>query len=90
MYNCPTDNITIEDGIVYGICSRCGVCAEQYPDCRIDGFELEKEKQLNLINSLMILNPPLDNLPHKSENDVKEVSRSYFGTDIEKCILCGR
>ena len=90
MYNCPTSNITIEDGIVYGICSRCGVCAEECPDCRIDGFELEKDKQITLIKSLNILNPPLDNVPHKSENIVTEVSRSYFGTDIEKCILCGR
>lgn len=90
MYNCPTNNITIEDGIVYGICSRCGVCAEQYPECRVDGFELEKDKQLNLINSLMILNPPLDNVPYKHDNEIKEVSRSYFGTDVDKCILCGR
>lgn len=90
MYNCPTNNIKIEDGIVYGICSRCGVCAEAYPDCRVDGFELEKQKQLTLIESFKILNPPLDNVPHKTESATKEVSRSYFGTDCEKCILCGR
>lgn len=89
MYNCPTNNITIEDGIVYGICSRCGVCAEVCPN-RVDGFELEKSKQLNLIQSLQILHPPLDNVPHKIESKVKEVSRDYFGTDVEKCILCGR
>ena len=89
MYNCPIDNITIEDGIVYGICSRCGVCAETCPN-RVDGYDLEKDKQLNLIRSLNILNPPLDNVPHKSESKVKEVSRYYFGTDIEKCVLCGR
>jgi energy-converting hydrogenase B subunit K len=45
MYNCPTNNISIDDGIVYGICSRCGVCAEEHPDTRIDGFDLEKDKQ---------------------------------------------
>ena len=90
MYNCPTNNITIEDGIVYGICSRCGVCAEEYPECRVDGFEYEKEKQLTLINSLNILNPPIDNLPSKKESKVKEVSRGYFGTDLDKCVLCGR
>ena len=90
MYNCPTNNITIEDGIVYGICSRCGVCAEEYPECRVDGFEYEKEKQLTLINSLNILNPPIDNLPSKKESKVKEVSRGYFGTDLDECILCGR
>ena len=90
MYNCPTNNITIEDGIVYGICSRCGVCAEEYPECRVDGFEYEKEKQLTLIRSLNILNPPIDNLPSKKDSKVKEVSRGYFGTDLDKCVLCGR
>lgn len=66
MYNCPTSNITIEDGIVYGICSRCGVCEETCPN-RVDGYDLEKDKQINLITSLKILNPPLDNVPHKVE-----------------------
>ena len=90
MYNCPTNNINIEDGIVYGICSRCGVCAEKYPESRIDGFEVEKDKQITLIKSFNILNPPLDDVPHKKDNIIREVSRSYFGTDTEKCILCGR
>ena len=90
MYNCPTDNIHIDDGVVYGICSRCGVCAEKFPECRVDGFDFEKEKQINLIKSFNILNPPLDNVPSKGESNVREVSRTYFGTDIEKCILCGR
>ena len=89
MYNCPTSNITIEDGIVYGICSRCGVCEETCPN-RVDGYDLEKDKQINLITSLKILNPPLDNVPHKVETKTKEVTRTYVGTDIEKCILCGR
>ena len=56
----------------------------------MDGYDLEKEKQLNLIESLKILHPPLDNVPHKVDSDVKEVTRTYVGTDIEKCILCGR
>ena len=91
MYNCPTNNITIEDGIVYGICSRCGVCVEPCPThSRIDGYDMEKEKQLTLIRSLNILNPPLDNIPSKRENITKEVSRTYVGTDYDKCILCGR
>ena len=89
MYNCPTNNIEIEDGIVYGICSRCGVCEEVCPN-RVDGFELEKDKQLTLINSMNILNPPLDHVPFKKYTKSTEVSRSYFGTDLEKCILCGR
>ena len=89
MYNCPTNNITIEDGIVYGICSRCGICKEVCPS-RVDGLDLEKDKQLTLINSLMILDPPVDNLPHKNESNVKEVIRTYIGSDPEKCILCGR
>ncbi|WP_458403314.1 4Fe-4S binding protein [Methanobrevibacter sp.] len=89
MHNCPTNNITIEDGIVYGICSRCGVCEEICPN-RVDGFELEKEKQITLIESMNILNPPLKDVPHRPEYLVTEVSRGYFGTDTEKCILCGR
>ena len=90
-YNCPTNNITIEDGIVYGICSRCGVCVEACSiNSRVDGFELEKEKQLNFIESLNILYPPLDNVPHKSESKKTEVTRNYFGTDFDICIFCGR
>ena len=89
MHNCPTNNITIEDGIVYGICSRCGVCQEVCSN-RVDGFELEKEKQINFIESLKILYPSLGVVPQKEESVAKEVSRSYFGTDTEKCILCGR
>lgn len=91
MYNCPTNNITIDDGIVYGICSRCGVCEDACPiHARVDGFGLEKEKQLTLINSLKMLNPPLDNIPSKSNSEVNEVTRVYVGTDEDKCILCGR
>ena len=89
MYNCPTNNITIEDGIVYGICSRCGVCSEVCPN-RVDGFEVEKDKQINLIKSFNILNPPWDDIPHKQSNKAAEVSRTYVGTDVDKCILCGR
>ena len=90
-YNCPTNNISIEEGIVYGICSRCGVCVGACSiNSRVDGFELEKDKQINLIESLNILNPPIDNLPHKMESKVCKVSRNYFATDMDKCILCGR
>ena len=88
MYNCPTNNIRIEDGIVYGLCSRCGVCAEVCPS-RVDGAEFTREKQINFINSMNMLIPNIDNLPIK-ENKVKEVTRSYFGTDFDKCIFCGR
>ena len=64
-YNCPTDNINLEDGVVYGICSRCGICAEEFPECRIDGFELERDNQITLIKSMQILNPPLDDVKSK-------------------------
>ena len=90
MYNCPTNNIKIEDGIVYGICSRCGVCADEYPKCRIDGFELERDKQITLIKSLQMLNPPLKDVAYKKDDETQKVSRTYFGTDFDKCILCGR
>lgn len=90
MYNCPTNNIHIDDGVVYGICSRCGVCREACPiNSRIDGFELTKEKQLNFIDSLKILMPPIEDIPHKS-NKITEVSRGFFTTDFDNCIFCGR
>ena len=89
MYNCPTNNITIEDGIVYGICSRCGVCSEVCSN-RIDGYEVEKDRQITLIKSFNILDPPLKDVPHKTDNIKTEVTRYYYGTDLEKCILCGR
>ena len=88
-YNCPTDNINLEDGVVYGICSRCGICAEEFPECRIDGFELERDNQITLIKSMQILNPPLDDVKSKIDAP-KEVQRSYFGTNLDKCIFCGR
>ena len=87
-YNCPTNNIHIDDGIVYGICSRCGVCSEVCPS-RIDGSEFTRDKQINFIESMKILLPSYDNIPSKVSK-VKEVSRSYFGTDLDKCIFCGR
>ena len=90
MYNCPTNNITIEDGVVFGICSRCGVCQNEFPEYRIDGFELEKDKQLNLIKSFNVLYPPLDDVPYKKNNKITHISRQYFATDLDKCILCGR
>ena len=88
MYNCPTNNIHIDDGIVYGICSRCGVCSEVCPS-RIDGSELTKERQINFIESMKILLQDYDNIPRKS-NKINEVSRGFFTTDLDKCILCGR
>ncbi len=88
MYNCPIDNITIEEGIVYGICSRCGVCSEVC-DNRVDGYGLERDKQLKLVKSLQVLTPILEDIPCKQEG-IKEVSRNYFGTDFSKCVLCGR
>ena len=36
-----------------------------------------------------VLIPNYDNLPLKKDK-LKEVSRGYFGTDFDKCILCGR
>lgn len=88
MHNCPTDNIHIEDGVVYGICSRCGVCSEVC-DSRVDGAEYTHEKQVNFINSMNVFLPNYDNLPLK-EDKVDKVTRKYFATDFDKCIFCGR
>lgn len=92
MHNCPIDNIHIEDGIVYGICSRCGVCLGTCPsNSRVDGFNLTKEKQLDFIKSLNVV-LPLTNVPSKKEviKEPKKATRSYLGTDLNKCIFCGR
>lgn len=88
MYNCPTNNIEISDGVVYGICSRCGVCTNVCPtNSRIDGFEATENKQLEYVKSLSLTLPTYEK-PKKS--DKKDVSRAYFGTDLNKCIFCGR
>lgn len=88
MYNCPTNNIGIDDGVVYGICSRCGVCMEACPThSRIDGFKANEEKQLNFIKSLNVSLPTFEK-PKKSSK--KEITKGYFGTDLDKCIFCGR
>ena len=90
MYNCPIDNIKIEDGIVYGICSRCGVCEEACPsNSRIDSFRLTEEKQLEFIKSLSNALPTYKGVPHKP-SETTEVTRSYFTTDYDRCIYCGR
>lgn len=86
MHNCPIDNIHIEKGIVYGICSRCGVCSDVCPS-RIDGFNLTKEKQLEFIKSL---NMAVPSLKVPSKKDKKTVKRIYVDTDYDKCIFCGR
>lgn len=88
MHNCPINSISIEDGIVQGICSRCGNCVEVCPShSRVDGFELTDAKQKQFIQALNVTLPSYD-APKKSKT--KEVTRAYFGTDIDKCILCGR
>lgn len=88
MYNCPTNNISIIDGIVYGICSRCGVCVDACPThSRIDGFEANEEKQMDFIKSLNVSLPTYEK-PVKSSK--KEVTKGYFGTNLDNCIFCGR
>ncbi|WP_409200407.1 4Fe-4S binding protein [Methanobrevibacter sp. DSM 116169] len=86
MFNCPTSNINIEDGVVYGICSRCGVCGNVCPN-RVDGYELTKEKQINYIDSLNLYLKDY-NLPEKSTSKLAE--RTGIITDKDDCILCGR
>ncbi|MCC7552949.1 MAG: 4Fe-4S binding protein [Methanobacteriaceae archaeon] len=88
MFNCPTHNITIEDGVVYGICSRCGVCEDACPtNSRVDGYSLVKEKQDKYINSLGFSTTDVE-FPEKS--DKRFVERTGYITDMDKCILCGR
>ena len=90
MYNCPIDNIKIEDGVVYGICSRCGICEEACPShSRIDSFKLTQKKQLEFINSLSNALPTYKGVPHKPSKKT-QVTRSYFGTNYDDCIYCGR
>jgi energy-converting hydrogenase B subunit K len=88
-YNCPINNIKIdENGVVKGICARCGVCTDACPtNCRVDGFSLIKEKQLNY---LMSLDAALPNYSGHSPSTAKSVSRLCVNTDLDKCILCGR
>lgn len=88
LYNCPTNNISIVGDTVYGICSRCGVCVSACPThSRVDGFELNEQKQMEFIKSLHV-SLPTYKPPHKPVK--KQVTRSYFGTDLNECIFCGR
>lgn len=91
MHNCPINNISIEGGTVYGICSRCGICVDACPThSRVDGFKLNYEKQMQFINFLNIQLPTYKPPKVPKKNEVKEVSRVYFGTNINDCIYCGR
>lgn len=85
-YNCPTGNIHIEDGITYGICSRCGVCMDSCSlDARVDGFEVIEGRQLEFLESLSLL----DQNKKFSSSD-KPSTRACMVTDTDKCVLCGR
>jgi len=88
-YNCPINNIKItEDGVVKGICARCGACVDSCPnDARIDGFTLFKTKQLNYLKSFGVELPEM-NTPTIFNN--KTASRVSINTNIDDCILCGR
>ncbi len=88
-FNCPINNIKIdEEGMVKGICSRCGRCVDACGiNARVDGFDLIKEKQLNYLKSLDAILPSYKT--HNSSNS-KEVSRLSLVTNYEGCTLCGR
>lgn len=88
-FNCPINNIKIdEEGMVKGICSRCGRCVDACGiNARVDGFDLIKEKQLNYLKSLDAILPSYNT--HNSSNS-KEVSRLSLVTKYEDCTLCGR
>ena len=88
-FNCPISNIKIDkDGIVKGICSRCGRCVDACGiNARVDGFDLIKDKQLNYLKSLDAILPSYNT--HTSSKS-KEVSRLSIKTKYEDCTLCGR
>ncbi len=56
---------------------------------RIDSFRLTEEKQLEFIKSLSNALPTYKGVPHKP-SETTEVTRSYFTTDYDRCIYCGR
>jgi len=86
-YNCPVNSIHIEKDITKGICARCGVCVDACPSSsRVDGFDLIKEKQLNLLKSFNLTIPTLES----KKIGTLEVKRNCVSTDLDECILCGR
>lgn len=92
LYTCPVNSIHLDDDVIMGICSRCGVCVESCPiDARVDGFDLVKDRQLDLISSFNEFNLRFNDIPSKKEEKEKTVvTRSAVTTNHEDCILCGR
>ena len=91
-YSCPVESIHIEDGIVKGICSMCGLCGDVC-ESRIDASNLIDENRLSFLNSLKLAMPNVSdvNVPIQSNKSDKEfASRICMDTDYDKCTLCGR
>ena len=91
-YSCPVESIHIEDGVVKGICSMCGLCGDVC-ESRIDASNLIDENRLSFLNSLKLAMPNVSdvNVPIQSNKSDKEfASRICMDTDYDKCTLCGR
>ena len=98
-FTCPIESIHIDNGIVKGICSRCGVCEDVCTrNARVDTDNLVLDKQKVLLNSLKMVANTVGfgagvkkiesmKLPVKSD---KTADRICVSTDLEKCVKCGR
>ena len=84
---CPVNSIHIEDGVVKGICARCGICVDSCPlKARIDAYDVIEDRQLKFLESLNLTVQPTVKV-HKEE---EKAQRTNVVTDPEKCTLCGK
>ena len=82
--SCPIDNITIKDGKIMGVCSRCGVCVDACEN-RVDAMDVTNP---DILKELEALNA---GIPQRPEPPKKQMTnRINIGTDHENCIECGR
>ncbi|MDP1552959.1 MAG: 4Fe-4S binding protein [Methanobacteriaceae archaeon] len=86
-FTCPVNSIKIENGVVKGICARCGICVPACSfDARVDAFDVIVDRQLQFLESLNLA----IQAPKKISFEQEEVQRNNVITDIDKCTLCRR
>lgn len=98
---CPIDSITVEDGKVSGICTRCGKCVQICPkEARVDGYRFlvhflkyEKPILIERLSDLAYVEKEAHDLRAElaeREVEVKPISKRTLVIDRDLCNLCGK